>query len=275
MEEQKEEKGDGNADDDNSKKEDEADDSTTKTDTTEENTDIDDTTKTMTTTTTKTTATNVNTMTNEHVRCCMFAILQSGYKTLTHLRSRLTRFKELIINLIAIENDEDNNKYNLEVVNAIYDFWHLNPVMLMHTLNILVEYRIINGADVMEFFLLNNNNSSDEVTSTSSNNKKALLWYTRYWPWEIMNSVLLRTFNKECIAAPRPYAGLQIELRNKETDEIFEKEIKLRKNNYEKMKSVIVQCREKVCTNEEELVVLNKRYECLLSTFYKVKEEFE
>ena len=39
-------------------------------------------------------------------------------------------------------------------------------------------------------------------------------------------------------------------------------------------KLVVKKCREEHCKTEEELVVLNKRYECLLSTFYKIKKEF-
>lgn len=207
-----------------------------------------------------------STLTNEHVRSCTFAILQSGCKTLTHLRSRFTRFKELLINLITIEGDDaENNQYNLEVVRAISDFWHLNPAMLMHSLNILIEYRVLNGVDVLEYFLLNSN------TTDETRNK---IWFKRYWPWEIMNSVLLRTFNKECIAEPRPYAGLHMDMRDKKTEEQFSNEKSLREKNYTKLKVAVSKCREEHCATEEERVVLNKRYECLLSTFYKVKEEF-
>eukprot|EP00944_MAST-04C_sp_MAST-4C-sp1_P006217 g6217.t1 len=194
----------------------------------------------------------INKMPEDDLRSCIFAIFQSGHKTLTHLRSRIARFKQVLLDLIVEDDGERANGQCLVLVQVVSEFWPSNPTYVMHALSILIEFRIIEASDVIEYYLLK------DVTSPR-------LWYSRFWPWEIMNSVCIRTFRKECIAEPRPYAGIQLDQREKRAEERYLNEKQLRQRNATKIENIFKEFRE-TCT-EAELLVLEQRYQFL-------KEEF-
>ena len=193
-----------------------------------------------------------NKISEDDLRSCIFAIFQSGHKTLTHLRSRIARFKQVLLDLIVEDDGERASGQYLVLVQVVSEFWSSNPMYVMHALNILIEFRIIEASDVIEYYLL-------------KSAKSPRLWYSRFWPWEIMNSVCIRTFRKECIAEPRPYAGVQLDQREKRAEERYLNEKQLRQRNATKIENIFNDLRE-TCT-EAELLVLEQRYRFLKAEF--------
>ena len=199
-----------------------------------------------------TSGTEANKLPERCLRSCVFAILQSGHKTLTHLRSRIARFKQVLLDLIQEDDGERASGQYLVVIQVVAEFWSSNPMYVMYALNILIEFRIIEASDVIEYYLLKDDTSPK-------------LWYSRFWPWEIMNSVCIRTFRKECIAEPRPYAGVQLDQREKRARERYVNESQLRRRNATKIENIFEEFR-KTCT-EAELLVLEQRYQQLITEF--------
>ena len=111
----------------------------------------------------------------------------------------------------------------------------------MHALSILIEFRIIEASDVIEYYLLK------DVTSPR-------LWYSRFWPWEIMNSVCIRTFRKS--ASPnRAHTPVSMDQREKRAEERYLNEKQLRQRNATKIENIL-RSFEKSRT-EAELLVWN------------------
>ena len=75
----------------------------------------------------------------------------------------------------------------------------------------------------------------------------------------------MHEFPKECIAEPRPYAGIQLDQREKRAEERYLNEKQLRQRNATKIENIFNDLRE-TCT-EAELLVLEQRYRFLKAEF--------
>ena len=63
-----------------------------------------------------------NKISEDDLRSCIFAIFQSGHKTLTHLRSRIARFKQVLLDLIVEDDGERANGQCLVLVQVVSEF---------------------------------------------------------------------------------------------------------------------------------------------------------
>ena len=145
------------------------------------------------------------------------------------------------------------------VVRAVVEFWSVAPTMMINTMNILVEFRVITGADVVKH-VLSRDGGFD--------------WYARYWPWEMVGDALSRTLKKECIAAPRPFAGVHQKVRDAETEERFASEAAVRKAAVRALAVALGELLAQDGVEEGKKCVLRSRAKCLKQKFALAIEEF-
>ena len=192
----------------------------------------------------------------ERTRALVLALFQTGHRTLTHLRARAERFKGPLLSLVGLGGEEDGPG---AVVRAVVEFWSVAPTMMINTMNILVEFRVITGADVVKH-VLSRDGGFD--------------WYARYWPWEMVGDALSRTLKKECIAAPRPFAGVHQKVRDAETEERFASEAAVRKAAVRALAVALGELLAQDGVEEGKKCVLRSRAKCLKQKFALAIEEF-
>ena len=187
-------------------------------------------------------------------RILVLALFQTGHRTLTHLRARVERFKAPLIDQVKLGAEDGPGS----VVKAVMEFWSVAPTMMINTMDILVEYRVVASEDVFKHVFL-----SGEFD-----------WYSRYWPWELVRDVLSRTVKKECIAAPRPFAGVHQNVRDAETEEKFKEETELRRVAMQTLAQAFDTLLGRDNLEDGKKCVLRSRAKCLKGHFALAIDEF-
>ena len=195
------------------------------------------------------------------IRPFVFSLFETSYSSLSEIQCRLERFQVSINEVItAVDNGKEI------FLAAVGDVWEKAPTRLLHTMNYLVQLRIINGGDVIHFVFF----SSSTCVSEAS-------WFRRYWPWDLMKGALLRSLEKEFIAAPRPYAGVHRNVRDAETEKKITDEIGMRKYCVLEMSSTFQRVLQEHCGGKDgsdKKSVLLSRVECFKCLFRRSIDEF-